>query len=251
MRRVLFQILGRRIYSYPAMLYLGIVTGVLVGTYVAGLEGLSRPAAYWAMVLLTVPALVGSRLLYVITHWDRFRDQPSKIWNRSEGGASLYGGLILALGLSVPLLRILGLSFGGFWDAASITLLVGMIPTKVGCLLNGCCSGRYSTGPLAMNLPDVRGICCPRIPAQLLEAGAAVGLLAVSLWIRPRLPFPGALILFNLAGYGAIRWGLEFIRDPEPSATPARVNQAVSVALIVFSAGVFLVVRWTLGPPAH
>jgi hypothetical protein len=36
---------------------------------------------------------------------------PARIWRSQEGGASLSGGLLLALALSFPVLRVLGVGF--------------------------------------------------------------------------------------------------------------------------------------------
>src|SRR6185295_274215 len=111
----------------------------------------------------------------------------------SEGGAMLYGGLALSLALSVPLLHSLGVSFPGFWDAATITILVGMIPVKVGCLLNGCCSGRPSDGIFSIFAPNANGVWRQRVPSQLMEATLAVILLTASVLLRARFPYEGVL----------------------------------------------------------
>ena len=56
-----------------------------------------------ASVALIIPALIGSRLLFVFSHWDIYRRDLSRIWRRSEGGMAMYGGLILTVPLSIPL----------------------------------------------------------------------------------------------------------------------------------------------------
>jgi prolipoprotein diacylglyceryltransferase len=70
MRRVLFEIYGIRIYSYPALLYVGLVVGIVIGHRVAVLGGLPSARTYVALVALTLPALVGARLLFVAKSWD-------------------------------------------------------------------------------------------------------------------------------------------------------------------------------------
>src|SRR5581483_11539576 len=115
-----------RISHYRAMLYIGIVTGILLATRWAGLHGLSASKVNAALLILVLPALAGARLLFVATHWERFRRHPQRIWRRTDGGAALFGGLVLAVALSVPLLRAIGIAFGAFWDAAIIAMLVGI-----------------------------------------------------------------------------------------------------------------------------
>jgi phosphatidylglycerol:prolipoprotein diacylglycerol transferase len=242
MRRVLFQWRGIKIYAYPALLYVGVVCGVLGGSYAATRHGLDASRIGAAMLLLVLPALVGARLLYVAAHWPVFRRQPRRIWSPSEGGAALYGGLVLAFLLSLPLLRALGISVGAFWDATTLTLLIGMIFTRVGCLLNGCCAGRPAHGPLALYLPNVNGVWCRRLPSQLFEAGLAVVLLLGSVLAWDRLPFDGALFLGNVAAYALARWGLELTRESSDRVGGVRLSGAISVGLVLLSAGSFLVI---------
>ncbi len=173
MRRVLFKWHGIKPYAYPVILYLGLLSAVVAGTYGAALDGLNPVRVYAALLLLIPSALLGARLLFLMARWRLFRGQPHRIWRQLDGGASLYGGLVLSCLISLPLLKILRLPFGAFWDAASVTMLTGMIFTKVGCFLNGCCAGRPTTARLALYLPNHRGKWCQRVPTQLLEAGLA------------------------------------------------------------------------------
>jgi phosphatidylglycerol:prolipoprotein diacylglycerol transferase len=213
MRRVLLSRRGIEIHSYPAMLYLGLLCGVYAGYGAATNMQLDADRATVAMLILIAPALVGARLLFVLSHWQEYRLEPSRIWRRSEGGAALFGGLLLALAVSPAVLAGLGLPFAGFWDAATFTMLVGMIFTRVGCLLNGCCAGRPSEHRFALMLPDHRGRWERRHPVQLFELATAVCLLAGAVAILFSPPFPGAIFVFALAGYGSARLVLDPLRE--------------------------------------
>ncbi len=245
MRRVLFQCGGIKIHGYTAMLYLGVVFGVIGGTYGATLHGLDSARVFAALLLLVLPALVGARFLFVASYWEIYRREPSRIWRRSDGGAALYGGLLVSFLTSLPLLAALGIPLGGFWDAATITILIGMIFTKIGCLLNGCCAGRPTRGSLGLYLPDARGVWCQRLPSQLLEAGLAALLLLGSAAVWNRLPFDGALFLYALAAYGVGRWGLESTRETIDRIGRVSLHRAISAALVGISAASFLFV-WLL-----
>src|SRR5215471_5596064 len=90
-------VFGLRFHVYPVMLYTGASAGVLLGTRWAALNGLPAAKINAAMLLLLLPALAGARLLFVASRWDAFRKDLTRIGRCSEGGAALYGGLILAL----------------------------------------------------------------------------------------------------------------------------------------------------------
>src|ERR1051325_9775629 len=193
MRPILIRVGAIPIHAYPAMLCLGLVAGVLAGSVAARRSDIDPFRVFVATFALLVPALVGARLLFVAAEWRRYRGNRRRIFNQREGGASQYGGLLLALPLSVPVLAALGLPFGAFWDVAGFTILVGMICTRAGCLLNGCCAGRPSRRWGALYLPNHAGVWTTRVPTQGLEALLAAALLAASAAAWHLMPFPGAL----------------------------------------------------------
>lgn len=231
-RRLLFEWHGIKFYSYPVMLYLGLLSGVIAGTYGASLEGLNPGRVYAAMLLLIPVALVGARLLFLLAHWRLYRREPHRIWRQSEGGASLYGGLLLSCLVSIPVLKLLKLPFGAFWDVASITMLIGMVFTKVGCFLNGCCAGRPTTSRLAWYLPNHRGIWRRRLPTQLLEAGLAATLLLGLVGMWNRFPFAGARFLYTVAIYSIGRWWLEATREEVETIGPFGLHRAIALGLV-------------------
>src|SRR5258708_4451985 len=192
MRPVLFRWRNLNVQSFPAMLYLGLVFGVVAGSIAAHVAGIDPLRSYIATLVLIIPALVGGRLLFVATRWNVYRHDLRRIWNRDEGGLSMYGGLPLALLVSIPLLTIAQLNFGAFWDVASFTILVAMIFARVGCLLNGCCQGQPVRGRFGVLLPDSSGVQRRRFPTQILEALATALLLAVASFVWRWMPFPGA-----------------------------------------------------------
>ncbi len=239
MRRVLFHFHGRSIYSYPAMLYLGIVLGIYAELYAASTIALNLQAILTATLILIATALLGARLLHVLPHWRHYRQYPGRILKCADGGASMYGGLLLAFPASVPVLALLGLPFATFWDLASFAMLVGMVITRAGCFLNGCCSGRPTTGWCGMNLTNYRGVRRRRIPVQILEAAWGTAVLAGAVLLWGRLPFPGSLFLYAVGAYGLGRVLLESLRDEQDRVGGVSLHKAISLGLIATALGAF------------
>jgi phosphatidylglycerol:prolipoprotein diacylglycerol transferase len=239
MRRILFSVRGVPVWSYQALLYLGLVSGFYVMYAVAPNLGMSRARAAVAVLIMFAPAVAGARIWFVLDHWAIYRRDRSRIWRQSDGGMTLYGGLVLALVLSPALLAALGLRFAAFWDAATFTILVGMIFTRVGCLLNGCCSGRHSDGRLALRLPDHTGRWDRRYPVQLLELAAALVLLGGSAALLALAAPRGTIFAFALAGYAGARLAIDPLRERPPGiAAGRRVALAAFVACSVLASAV-------------
>lgn len=235
MRRILFSWRGVKVRSYPALLYVGLLLGVVAGNSAAHAGGIDPLHTFVASLLLIVPASVGARLLYVATHWPLYQGNWRLAWRRREGGASSYGALLLALPASWPVTKLLGLPFARFLDVVTFSVLVAMIAIRLGCFLNGCCAGRVSTAWCTLHLPNHRGIWGKRFPTQLLEALWAAGLLASACVVWRALPFPGALLLVAIGAYATGKMLLEPLRERPPKASQMRAW--VSAALIIVTAG--------------
>lgn len=236
---------SRTLHAYPTMLAIGAIAGIVTATRLAPWLGVPPGRTYAVLVFLLVPALAGSRLLFVVMHWGQFRDAPRRIWRTNSGGLALYGGLVLTLALSFPLLRALRLPVAGFWDSATIVILIGMAFTKVGCHLNGCCAGRRSAAWCSVEMPDAHGQRTRRLPAQLFEGALAVLLFALALVVRARLQLAGSLFLTGAIGYGAGRFLLEGMRDGAGRERDVTINRTISAVLAIVAA----VSLWFLAAP--
>ena len=225
------------------MLYFGLLFGVVAGNVAAHAAHVEAFRAYVATLILLLPALAGARLLYVAANWKTYKHDLRRICNRKDGGLIMYGGLPAILLLSVPLLRVLQLNFGAFWDVSAFTILVGMMFTRVGCLLNGCCAGCPSKAWLSVYLPNPKGVWEKRIPTQILEALWAVVLLVSAIVLWPRVPFRGGLFLFVAGGYACARLVMELAREREADAPRLNVAHVVSIITVLLSVST-LTIYW-------
>ncbi|MGH2556034.1 MAG: prolipoprotein diacylglyceryl transferase [Actinomycetota bacterium] len=239
MRPVLFHWLGRAIPSYPAMLYLGLVFGLVAGNVAAKAAGLNGARVYVASLILLPPALVGARFVSVVGNWNAYRRTPGRIWRRSEGGQAMYGGLVV-VPLSLPLLAALGLPFWGFWDVAIFTMLTGMIFARVGCLLNGCCAGRTTESRFGLLLAGQHGVRTRRIPMQVIEGSLGAILLAGASVLAVLPAPPGSVFTVSLAAYALARLFLQPLREVQGSVASIPALRTASAALLAVAVLLFL-----------
>jgi phosphatidylglycerol:prolipoprotein diacylglycerol transferase len=243
MRPVLFTVGRVRIWSYPALLYLGLTVGMVAQNYAAHVAGLRAGRVYLATLVLIPIAVAGARLWFVASHWRIYRREPVRIWRHSDGGLAMYGALPAMLLCSLPTLSLLDVPFWAFWDVSVFCILVGMIFTRVGCLMHGCCAGRATRGVVGFRLPDHRAVETRRIPSQLLEAGWAAVLLAGAILVWPRLAATGELFLLSLAGYALGRFAQQPLRASRGRVGTLDIEQTISIAVAALAMTALLVLR--------
>jgi len=115
-----------------------------------------------------------------------------------------------------------------FEDALGLVLPVAILVGRFGCFFAGCCHGtaadvpwamRYGAGSIAHRQHVAEGLLAPVAagslaihPAQLYEILLMAPLIAGVFWAHRRLKRRGSTLLVTLIGYGAIRFGQEFLR---------------------------------------
>ena len=239
MRPTLLTVHGLRVPSYPAMLYLGVALGIVAQNFAAHAAGIPAGRVWIATLALLPLALVGARLLHVAGHWDDYRHDLPRIVDRATGGMAMYGGLIVMLPASLIVLALLDVPYWRFWDVTIYLILLAMVCTRIGCLLNGCCAGRPTAGRFGVELRDVHGIVTRRVPTQLLEAALAAALLCVAVAAWAVVERPGELFLVVAAGYGVGRTLLQPLRSARNRFDGMLLLSVVIVVLAV--AGLVLI----------
>jgi phosphatidylglycerol:prolipoprotein diacylglycerol transferase len=218
------------------MLYLGSVLGIVAGAEFASRLGMNAQRFALAEVVLLVPAFVGARLWYVLQNLAFFRGRMERLFRPMDVGAAQDGGLVLSVLVSVPLLWAAQLPFGAFWDAAAVTMLVGSIVTRVGCLMNGCCAGRATETRIGVLLPNHRGEWKRRYPTPVFEA-ALSGLMLAGMLLGQRF-HPQAGLMFGgcLVVYAIMRPVIALTRETDNFARMMRISVGVSTVFLALGA---------------
>ena len=204
------------------------------------------------LMALMVSGVLGSRIAYVIEHWEaEFAANPLEVIRIDRGGLMFYGGLILAFAVFLVWCWRHRESPFALANLLAAVLPLGHACGRIGCFFYGCCYGKVSTSPLAVSFPvhspawfeQVRaGLLDPAatgslpvLPTQLFEAAALLILFAVlQLVYRRRERLTAGVYL---AGYGVIRFGIEYLRgDPRAEVWALSISQAISVGIVITGA---------------
>ncbi|MDI6894600.1 MAG: prolipoprotein diacylglyceryl transferase [Bacillota bacterium] len=249
MHPIAFSIRGFEIHIWGVLFALGFGLAILVGELNARRVGLPPWLYVESSLYIAVAAILGARLLYVALEWGHYAGQPWRMLNTREGGLSLYGGLtggVLAVWLFTRLRRI---PTGRFLDGGAPAIALGTAITRVGCFLEGCCWGVPTGGAWGFLTRFAPGL---RHPAQLYEMVLDLVLFAVLWYLAPRLVrLPGQLFLLYVAGYSAIRFGVEFLRDVPHLWGWVTVTQPAALLAVAGSLGLawYRRRRWRPGSP--
>ena len=203
-----------------ALAYIG---GLLAGYWIlrreAGRPGaLLTPAAIDSLlnhVLLGV--ILGGRLGYVLFYNPSFfLANPMEIIKVWQGGMAFHGGL---LGVTAAIrlfarkhsVHVLHVS-----DRVAMVAPIGLFLGRISNFINGELQGRVSDVPWAMVFANGDGL--PRHPSQLYEAafeGLVLGAVMLIGARRGWLQLRGRLTAVLLLGYGAARFAIEYVREPD------------------------------------
>ena len=108
-----------------------------------------------------------------------------------------------------------GFSFWQFADLIVVTAPIGLGLGRLGNFLNAELYGRVTTLPWAMVFPSAGDL--PRHPSQLYECLLEGVLLFMILWRVKDHPLrKGTLLCLFLFLYSAMRFLVEFFREPDP-----------------------------------
>jgi len=195
------------------MLGLAFLVGVLWALRRAPRYGITRDSVLEVASLCVIGAIVGSRLAYVLIHWDYYRENLWQAFAIREGGLTFYGGIAGAILMAVPYIIRRKYPLPRFFDLFAPPLALGYAIARVGCFLNGCCYGRvcvYSSFPLGVKFPHLYGF---RYPTQIYSLGYSLIICAILLSLERTRRFPGELFLDYLWLYGVARFFMEYFRD--------------------------------------
>ena len=201
---------------------LSYLAGILSGWYLlrrrAPAHGWSYEQVADLVFYAAMGAVLGGRVGYVLFYNFAFYWQhPLAILRVWQGGMSFHGGLLGVLLVMLWYGRSTGRGFFAVADFLAPVVPVGLFFGRIANFINGELWGAPTSVPWAMVFPDPRAGGLPRHPSQLYEATLEGLCLFLILWWfssrpRPRMAISG---LF-LAGYGLIRFMLEFLRQPDP-----------------------------------
>jgi phosphatidylglycerol:prolipoprotein diacylglycerol transferase len=240
----LFELGAITVYTYGILLAAAYLLGLKFATVRAKARGLDQTRILDLGIYIIISALVGAKVLLLITDWRTFTSNPAELLTLARSGGVFYGGLILAVVVALWYIRRIGLPLWTTCDVFAPGIALGHVVGRLGCFFAGCCYGKPTTLPWAITFTDPFAAAnvgtplnIPLHPTQLYEAGAEAVILLVLLATESRgRRFPGRTFWLYMLLYAISRYVIEIYRgDPRGAVGIFSTSQFISVILAPLS----------------
>ncbi|MBS1816450.1 MAG: prolipoprotein diacylglyceryl transferase [Acidobacteria bacterium] len=258
MHPILLDLGPATIYTYGVLLAAAYLLGLKLAMVRAKARGLDQARVLDLGIYIIISALVGAKLLLVITDFNTFVSDPSELITLARSGGVFYGGLILAVVVALWYIRRIGLPLWTTTDVFAPGIALGHVVGRFGCFFAGCCWGKPTDVPWAITFTNPYAAAnvgtplnVPLHPTQLYEAGAEALILALLLATEKKgRTYPGRTFWVYMLLYAISRFVIEFYRnDPRGSVLMFSTSQFISIVLAPLAV-IMLVVLSRAGEPA-
>jgi phosphatidylglycerol:prolipoprotein diacylglycerol transferase len=240
----IFKLGSLTVYAYGFFIALGFVFGLLFATLSARKEGIPFDQVVDLFFYAVLSAIIGSRALFVLINLDLYRKNPLEIFKIWEGGLVFYGGLILAVGVSIGYMKWHRLSIWKLADLFSPSIAMGLVLGRIGCFYAGCCYGKKTSLPWGVvftNMNSLARLYVPLHPTQLYEAISSLAIFFFLIWKKRRKTFDGQIFWLFLLLYAVTRFFIEMLRDdPRGSLFSGLLSTSQGVGIFLAITSLFM-----------
>jgi len=256
MKPYIFQIGDFQLRYYGLMYIVAFATLYLLSTYRLKHENFpySKTDVENYLMWAVIGLLLGARLGYVLFYnFSYYASNPLEIimpFSLKGGfhitglaGMSYHGGLIGVVMVSAVFCRKYKINIWQLSEFLIPSIPMGYTFGRLGNFINGELYGRATTVSWGMYFP-LDATHQLRHASQLYEALFEGVLLFIILWgIRKKSPFDGFLLSLYLAGYGLVRFFIEFFREPDAQIgflfNLVTLGQMLCLLMMFAGAGIF------------
>jgi phosphatidylglycerol:prolipoprotein diacylglycerol transferase len=245
----LFGIGPLTVYTYGALLAAAYLLGLKFAMVRAKVRGLDETRVLDLGIYIIISALIGAKLLLLLTEFRSFWDNPRELLTLVWSGGVFYGGLILAVIVAFWYIRRIGLPLWTTCDVFAPGIALGHVIGRFGCFFAGCCYGKPTSLPWGITFTDPftalnvgTPLNVPLHPTQLYEAGAEALILGLLLLTESRgRRFAGRTFWLYVFLYAVSRYIIEIFRDdPRGMVGSFSTSQFISIVLAPLAVGMLL-----------
>ncbi len=234
-------------YSYGVLMTIAFVLGLILVKKNLNKTSLKNLEFVDYALVISICALFGSRLLYIVLYPDQFKSLKDYL-AIYEGGMVFFGGFLAAFIGGIAFAYFKKASLKEFLDACAAPLSIGHALGRIGCLINGCCYGKPTNWPQIYRL-NTDPISCYRHPVQLYES-----IFLLLTFFALNYSFKRTYVLkkqkkgmtagIYLLSYSIFRFFIENVRADDRGGlfTPFNLSISQSISVVLFGLAVLWIV---------
>jgi phosphatidylglycerol:prolipoprotein diacylglycerol transferase len=204
------------IQSYGTAIALGLIVFIFFASNSERRKKLMSASAFFeSVVMASLCALLGGRLLFWFTSWHDYRNlwEFFFVW---DGGFSILGSVTaVLLGMSLYLKK-LSIPVLPYFDLIALYAPLLQSISRLGCLCAGCCHGIPTALAWGVTYTDPEGFAPLHVSIHPTQVYSSLSLLTIFLLlyfiIAPRVQRPGTLLWWYLVLEGTERFVIDFWR---------------------------------------
>ncbi len=250
MHPVLIRIGPLTIHTYGFFIAIGFLTALWLAAREARKQGIPSARIFDLCFYILLAAIVGSRLFFILINAEHYLRHPLdaiKLW---EGGLVFYGGMILAIPVTLWYVKKFGVNVWVTADIFAPPIAIGHAIGRLGCLAAGCCYGKAAENlPWGIIFTDPECLAPTNVklhPTQLYESAGELLIFVALIALRNRKTFNGELFMVYLACYAVLRFIVEFFRGDAGRGFLAEglsLSQGISTLLFIAGVAGFIALR--------
>lgn len=199
------------IRSYGLMIALGVIAGYFAARSRAKKIGLTDDHMVDLLFYLLIFCVLGAKLLYILTNdFVTYITNPIYILQSGGEGLSFFGIIPAGILVAIVYAKRHKVNIWALLDVLASGVLVGYSIGRIGCFLNGCCTGIPSDFWLTFRFGPMD---YTRIPTQLFTSVLALLGFFHVYYIERTKRFYGKTTGFLFLDYAIITLLIEFWRD--------------------------------------
>lgn len=139
---------------YGIFVKLSIMLGVFMSIYILKKRNLSPRKIAILCIGISVGFIDGARLLNFMIRYNYYKTLGISLFTLKLAYFSLYGGIFGAFIIFMLISFIWKLDIGLILDDLTLPFLASFSVMKIGCYLNGCCYGTFTSSWIGIPLPE-------------------------------------------------------------------------------------------------
>jgi len=216
---------------YGFLISFAILISILIVEWLAKRDKRDSNIVWDIATIAIVSGIIGARIYHVIDYWEYYVKDPIQILYVWHGGLGIFGAIVFGTLATVTYLKFKKQDIWYYMSIAVIPFPLAQAIGRWGNYFNKEMYGKVTNLPWGIEINGQR-----YHPLFLYESLLNLILFSILIWLKIKTKItPRKIVGTYLAGYGTIRFFLEFLKDTSWTIHNLNVAQLISIMFLGLS----------------